>query len=57
LLYYHRPAKEAALPLSQLPDLLSVWLSDIAAAVDRRSALRLLLLLIGALFAKGRRPP
>jgi hypothetical protein len=43
------------MPLSQLPDLLSAWLTDIAAALDRRSAPRLLLLLVGALFAKGRR--
>jgi DDE superfamily endonuclease len=43
------------MPLSQLPDLLSAWLIDITAALDRRSAPRLLLLLVGALFAKGRR--
>lgn len=43
------------MPLSQLSDLLSAWLTDIAAALDRRSAPRLLLLLVGALFAKGRR--
>jgi hypothetical protein len=43
------------MPLSQLPPLLSAWLTDIAAALDRRSAPRLLLLLVGALFAKGRR--
>ena len=43
------------MPLSQLPDLLSAWLTDIVAALDRRSAPRLLLLFIGALFAKGRR--
>jgi len=43
------------MPLSQLPDLLSAWLTDIAAALDRHSAPRLLLLLVGALFAKGRR--
>jgi hypothetical protein len=43
------------MPLSQLPDLLSAWLTDISAALDRRSAPRLLLLLVGALFAKGRR--
>jgi DDE superfamily endonuclease len=43
------------MPLSQLPDLLSAWFTDIAAALDRRSAPRLLLLLVGALFAKGRR--
>jgi hypothetical protein len=43
------------MPLSQLPDLLSAWLTDLVAALDRRSAPRLLLLLVGALFAKGRR--
>src|SRR5215469_14893051 len=43
------------MPLSQLPDLLSAWLTDITAALDRRSAPRLLLLFVGALFAKGRR--
>jgi hypothetical protein len=43
------------MPLSQLPTLLSAWLTDITAALDRRSAPRLLLLFIGALFAKGRR--
>src|SRR3712207_2710441 len=43
------------MPFSQLPALLSAWFSDIAAALDRRSAPRLLLLLVGALFAKGRR--
>src|SRR5215831_1242883 len=46
---------DSAMPLSQLPDLLSAWLTDIAAALDRRSGPRLLLLLFGALFAKGRR--
>src|SRR5579884_919198 len=43
------------MPLSQLPGLLSAWLIDITAVLDRRSAPRLLLLLVGALFAKGRR--
>ena len=43
------------MPLSQLPALLSAWLTDIASALDCRSAPRLLLLLVGALFAKGRR--
>ena len=43
------------MPLSQLPALLSAWLTDITAALDRRSAQRLLLLFVGALFAKGRR--
>jgi hypothetical protein len=41
--------------LSQLPTLLSAWLTDITAALDRRSAPRLVLLFVGALFAKGRR--
>ena len=43
------------MPFSQLPALLSAWLSDIAAALDRRSAPRLLALFCGALFARGRR--
>jgi hypothetical protein len=43
------------MPLSQLPALLSAWLSDITAALDRRSAPRLWRLFVGALFAKGRR--
>ena len=46
---------EPAMPLSQIPDLLPAWLTDITAALDRRSVPRLLLLLVGALFAKGRR--
>jgi hypothetical protein len=49
LISYRRPAQEPAVPLSQLPDLLSAWLTDIAAALDRRSAPRLLMLLVGAL--------
>jgi hypothetical protein len=40
--------------LSQLPALLSAWLTDISAARDRRPAPRRLLLFVGALFAKGR---
>src|SRR5262245_11356739 len=43
------------MPLAQLPVLLSAWLAEIAAALDRRSAPRLLALLLGALFARGRR--
>jgi|SRR5579872_6754775 len=43
------------MPLSHLPALLSAWLSQIASALDRRSAPRLLALLLGALFARGRR--
>jgi hypothetical protein len=43
------------MPLSQLPTLLSVCFADLSAALDRRSAPRLLRLLVGALFAKGRR--
>ena len=41
--------------LSHLPALLSAWLSQIVGALDRRSAPRLLSLLLGALFARGRR--
>ena len=43
------------MPLSQLPPALSAWLATLTAALDRRSAPRLLQLLVGALFAKGRR--
>jgi hypothetical protein len=43
------------MPFSHLPALLSAWLSQIAAALDRRSAPRLLALFCGALFARGRR--
>ena len=43
------------MPFSHLPALVSAWLSQIVAALDRRSAPRLLALLLGALFARGRR--
>src|SRR5947209_5219541 len=43
------------MPFSQLPALLSALLAPLAAALDRRSAPRLLRLLAGALFARGRR--
>jgi hypothetical protein len=43
------------MPLSQLPAFVSACFADVSAALDRRSAPRLLLLLVGALFAKGRR--
>jgi len=43
------------MPLSQLPALLSAWLAQLVAPLDRRSAPRLLRLLTGALFARGRR--
>jgi len=42
-------------PFSQLPAALSAWLAQAVGALDRRSAPRLLLLLLGALFARGRR--
>jgi len=42
-------------PFSQLPGALSAWLAQVVGALDRRSAPRLLLLLCGALFARGRR--
>jgi DDE superfamily endonuclease len=41
--------------LSSLPALLSRWLQALAQALDKRSAPRLLLLLLGALCARGRR--
>jgi DDE superfamily endonuclease len=40
---------------SHLPALLSSWFALLVAALDRRSAPRLVLLLCGALFARGRR--
>jgi hypothetical protein len=40
---------------SQLPAPLSAWLTTVAAALDARSAPRLLALFVGALFARGRR--
>ena len=43
------------MPFSHLPALVSAWLSQIVGVLDRRSAPRLLLLLLGALFARGRR--
>ena len=43
------------MPLSQLPAFLSACFDDLCAALDRRSAPRLFLLLCGALFARGRR--
>src|SRR5271167_4252245 len=43
------------MPLSHLPAPLSAWFCHIAAALDLRSAPRLVLLLVGALFAHGRR--
>ena len=43
------------MPFSHLPAALSAWLTQVTGALDRRSAPRLLLLLVGALFAKGRR--
>jgi hypothetical protein len=48
-------AKEPAMPLSHLPALVSACFCRVTAALDRRSAPRLLLLLTGALFARGRR--
>jgi DDE superfamily endonuclease len=43
------------MPLSHLPAQLSAWFSVLASVLDKRSAPRLSLLLLGALFAKGRR--
>jgi hypothetical protein len=43
------------MPLSHLPAAVSAWFSQVAAALDPRSARRLLRLLVGALFARGRR--
>jgi hypothetical protein len=43
------------MPFSHLPAALSAWLAQLTAALDPRSAPRLLRLLCGALFARGRR--
>jgi hypothetical protein len=43
------------MPFSHLPAAVSAWFFQIVGALDRRSAPRLLLLLLGALFARGRR--
>jgi hypothetical protein len=43
------------MPLSHLPATVSAWLATVADVLDPRSAPRLLLLLSGALFARGRR--
>ena len=41
--------------LSHLPAFLSAWFSACGTALDKRSAIRLPLLLLGVLLAKGRR--
>ena len=43
------------MPLSYLPAQLSAWFAVLSSALDKRSAPRLAQLLLGALFAKGRR--
>jgi DDE superfamily endonuclease len=43
------------MPLSHLPATVSAWFSVLVAALDRRSAPRLFRLLVGGLFARGRR--
>jgi DDE superfamily endonuclease len=43
------------MPFSHLPAVVSAWFSCLVGPLDKRSAPRLLLLLLGALFAKGRR--
>jgi hypothetical protein len=47
--------KEPAVTFSHLPAFLSAWVAALAGVLDRRSAPRLLRLLGGALFARGRR--
>jgi DDE superfamily endonuclease len=51
----HRAKEEPAMPLSYLPPLLTSTFLALAHWLDRRSALRLPLLLWGLLFARGRR--
>jgi hypothetical protein len=55
MLYFLPRAKEPAVTFSHLPACLSAWLVALAGVLDRRSAPRLLRLLGGALFARGRR--
>ena len=43
------------MPLSHLPAAVSAWFHHLVGALDRRSAPRLFRLLLGALFARGRR--
>jgi hypothetical protein len=43
------------MPLSYLPTVLSAWFSQLVGVLDRRAAPRLWQLLVGALFARGRR--
>src|SRR6516225_1158922 len=50
-----RPPKEPAMPFSHLPAVLFAWFCQLVGGLDRRSAPRLLRLLAGALFARGRR--
>src|SRR5579875_3939008 len=50
-----RVEKEPAMSLSQLPTALSQVFTDFAHWLDRRSALRLPVLLTGLLLARGRR--
>src|SRR6202034_492811 len=50
-----RRAKETAVLLSQLPAFLSSCFGACASALDKRTAIRLPLLLSGALLARGRR--
>src|SRR5207244_12470806 len=54
--HQHRVPKGPAMDLlSALPLLLSRWLSRLVCPLDRRTAPRLLQLLVGLLFARGRR--
>jgi DDE superfamily endonuclease len=51
----HRVEEEPAMPLSHLPPFLASAFAALARWLDRRSAARLPLLLVGLLFASGRR--
>src|SRR3954470_18238505 len=49
------PRTDSAMPLSQPAPAPCQWFSHLAAALDRRSAVRLALVFIGAVLARGRR--
>src|SRR5947209_12889271 len=50
-----RPRTDSAMPLSHPTPAPRQWFSQLAAALDRRSAVRLALVFVGAVLARGRR--
>src|SRR3954454_19860261 len=49
------PRTDSAMPLSQHTLTSCQWFSQLAAALDRRSAIRLAFVFLGAILARGRR--